>query len=105
MSEWRDIESAPKDGTCVWVRRVYQRRLVVEGWAVFGIAHKHAPQRQPLGPDPLNRLSAADYAREAQETVAYAERPKWLRDDRMYSFPEPTHWLPNPPAPPHTEGN
>jgi hypothetical protein len=92
--EWQPIETAPRDGSVVRVKRVYQGRVIAEGDAVFGVAHPAAPQRQSLGPDPLGRLSAADYEAEDAATIAYADKPKWLKPDRMCSFPEPTHWLP-----------
>lgn len=96
-TQWMPIESAPKDGSRVWVKRVHEGLIVKEGRAVFGAAHEDAPQRQPLGPDPLNRLSGEDYAAEAVATKAYAEQAKWLNEDKMYSFPSPTHWKAEPP--------
>lgn len=92
--DWQDIETAPTDGREVWVRRVYDGKLVSEGWAVFGICDPMAPQSQSLGPDPLGRLSAADYIEEDKQRREYADEPKWLKPSRMYSFPTPTHWLP-----------
>jgi hypothetical protein len=92
--DWESIEAAPKDGTKVWVKRVYQRRIVAEGWAVWGLPHEHAPMRQSLGLDPLGRLSAADYRREAEERNAMVAEGRWLLPDRMYAFPTPTHWKP-----------
>lgn len=90
---WRPIETAPTDGRKVWVKRMYKGQLVTEGWAVFGICHLKAPQRF-VERDPLNRLAEADYAREAVLAREQADAPKWLKPDRMYSFPAPTHWLP-----------
>jgi hypothetical protein len=98
MSGWLDIETAPKDGSKVWVRRMHQGRLVTEGWAVFGICHPAAPQLRALGTDPLGRLSADDYAREEEWITASANRKQWLLPDRMYSFPTPTHWKETPDA-------
>lgn len=100
MTDWLPIGTLPdemKDGRQVWVKRVYQRKVVAEGCAVFGVCHLDAPQRKPLGPDPLGRLSSEDYAREARDTALYADKPKWLKPDRMYSFPTPTHWSPTSP--------
>lgn len=97
--DWQTIESAPKDGSNIWVKRVYENRIVAEGWAVFGVCHRDAPQRQSLGIDLLGRLDASDYAREGANRSAYVEAPKWLKPDRMYSFPNPTHWSPGQTAP------
>jgi hypothetical protein len=92
---WEPIELIPdelKDGRKVWVKRVYEGRTIAEGYAVFGVAHDEAPQRQPLGLDPLGRLSSADYVRESSERRTFADEQKWLKPDRMYSFPTPTHF-------------
>lgn len=92
MNEWLPIASAPKDGSVVHVRRIYNGRLVKEGEAVFDVPDKEAPMLTPLGPDPLGR--PVDYAGE----VAWCERAKvtgrWLNADRMHAFPEPTEWMP-----------
>lgn len=95
MSEWQPIETAPKDGREVYVKRVREGRLVAEGLAVFGHLAAAAPSRRPMGVDPLGRLSAADYAREDADRTAWAESAKWLKPDRLYAFPTPTHWLPD----------
>lgn len=96
MNDWQPIETAPHDGSVVYVRRIYEGRLVTEGEAVFALPHPHAPQLQALGPDPLNRLSAQDYAHEADHRRKLAAEPHWMLPDRMYSFPMPTHWRPAP---------
>lgn len=96
--DWEAIETAPTDGSVVWVKRMSPSKpdqIVSEGWAVFGVCHADAPQRQSLGIDPLGRLSSADYAREEAQTKAHADAAKWLRPGRMYSFPTPTHWSPS----------
>ncbi len=99
--EWQPIENIPDewlDGRKVYVRRMSPSRpnqVVSEGWAVFGVCHHNAPQRQSLGLDPLGRLSSADYAREDAARTAAANTAKWLKPDRMYSFPTPTHFAPN----------
>lgn len=82
MRKWKLIETAPKDGTRVWVKRVYEGRIVTEGFAVFGVAHKNAPMRQPDHWPNETQKDRDDYANE----------PRWLKPDRMHSFPEPTHW-------------
>lgn len=99
MTQWELIDTAPKDGSPVWVRRIYRRRIVKEGWAVFGVCHPNAPQREPLGPDPLGRGEPYDRERDLVQTAESANQPKWLTPDRMFSFPSPTHWRPGgPPA-------
>lgn len=102
VSMWQPIETAPKDGRRVWVKRMSPNnpdRIVSEGWAVWGVCSPLAPQRQSLGIDPLGRLSASDYAQEAIDRENYADQAKWLKPDHLYSFPTPTHWMPlrNPP--------
>lgn len=94
MSDWLPIESAPKDGSEVRVKRVYKGRIVKEGMAVFDHLAPSAPSRAPMDHDPLNRMSPADCAREARDTAAYAAGKRWLLPGRMYAFPTPTHWHP-----------
>lgn len=94
MSDWQPIETAPKTGEPVHVRRVYNGRVVKEGKAVFGHFHEHAPSRQGLGLDPLGRMAAADYKREEADRQEFVEIRRWINEDRMYAFPEPTEWLP-----------
>jgi len=74
MVEWRDIETAPRDGT------------VILGWSSF------FPKRRPVE-------VAWDADRYALRPV-----PRWVARDSAYSrrafFDHPlTHWLPLPPAP------
>lgn len=87
--KWQPIAKIPneqKDGRRVWVKRVHERRIVKEGWAVWDVNCAEAPMRQwddggldgPIPPD-----------------TEYADTARWLTEDRMYSFPEPTHWLPS----------
>jgi len=93
--DWRPIEQIPQellDGREVAVKRVFEGRVVKEGLAVFDFLHEKAPARQPLGPDPLGRLSAEDYARETNDTREYVGKKRWLNPGRMYAFPAPTHF-------------
>lgn len=88
--KWQSIETAPKDGTLIHAKRVYQGRVVKEGAALWGVNSADAPMRQwtpgglegPVPPD-----------------NEYADTPRWLTQDRRYSFPMPTHWMPLPDAP------
>lgn len=90
MTDWKDISTAPKDGTRVWVKLVYDDQVITEGWAVWGAAHGQAPQRQPEIPDPLGRPPLMT----PEQHAAYAGTPKWMSEDRMFTFPTPTHWRP-----------
>jgi hypothetical protein len=86
MTDWQPIDSAPKDGSRVWAKRVHEGHIVKEGVAVWGINSADAPMRQwasggldgPIPPDP-----------------EYADTARWLTEDRRYSFPTPTHWKPD----------
>lgn len=81
--QWKPIATMPEDRKCgqlTYVKRMHEGRLVAEGWAVFGEWHPSAEYVQP-DPDIPNRDVAG----------AMAER-RWLRPDRMYAFPGPTHW-------------
>ena len=94
MSDWLDIETAPKDGTIIGLRRIYKGSVIAEGPGLFGRLHEEAPSRGGLGPDPLGRLTADDYRREDEARKEWSESAKWLRADRLYAFPTPTHWKP-----------
>jgi hypothetical protein len=83
--QWRPIESAPTDGRQVWVKRIFEGRIIKEGWAVFGSLAANAPMRQwsdgGLG-DPIPPDNEAADAR------------RWCNPDRLHRFPTPTHWSP-----------
>lgn len=96
-SGWQPIETIPdalKDGREVHVKRIAPGGLVFEGPAVFAELHPNAPSRFSPGVDPLGRMTAAAYRLEAEARASFAASRKWLKPDRMYCFPEPTHWLP-----------
>jgi hypothetical protein len=76
--EWKPIETAPQDGSEVWVKRVYQGRCIREGYAVWGVNSQDSPMRQGEDAD-----------------IAYADTPRWLTPDRRFTFPTPTHWSAN----------
>lgn len=86
--DWLPIESAPRDGRRVWVKRVYEGRLVKEGWAVFASMAADAPMRQ-MADGGLDGPIMPDHE--------YADQLGWCNPDRLYRFPTPTHWAPGPP--------
>ena len=91
MSAWQPIETLPesmKDGRPVMVKRVYKGQLVKEGLAVFAEPHEDAPICRPIDPDPLGR--GGEEAVDAIRTELLHRR--WRNPDRMYAFPDPTHW-------------
>jgi len=80
MSKWLPIESAPKDGTTIRYRRVYNGRVTYEGKAewrsvTFGALHD---SQLPY-----------DYAK-AYDATGWMY-PAGVCDKRV---PEPTHWKP-----------
>lgn len=90
MSDWRDISSAPLNGTLIELRRIHQGRLIAVGRGFFGPDHPNAPSRTPIEPDPLGRPEIIDrYA-----LVKRADVAKWQADDGLYRFPTPTEWRP-----------
>lgn len=82
---WQDIATAPKDGTVIWARRIFGGRVISEGWARWGINAPDAPMRKSV-PGGLYGDIPPDNE--------YADKPRWVTEDRMYSFPTPTEWLP-----------
>lgn len=83
---WKSISLAPHDGSRQYVKRVHNGRVVKEGWARWCRANEAAEIRFESyggldGPIPAD--------------AAYADTPRWRTDDGLYSFPEPTHWLPD----------
>lgn len=94
MTEWRPIESLPedfRDGRLVSVKRVHEGRVVKEGQARWASRHRDAPSRSPLNDPAPWRASLSETQAERD---AYSDRMAWVLPDRMYLFPEPTHWRP-----------
>ena len=86
MSKWKSIQTAPKDGRPVWVRRCYEGKIVKEGWAVWSINSADAPMRH-------TQDAGTPWALDAD--IAYADTARWLTEDRRFSFPNPTEWRPD----------
>lgn len=94
MSEkprWRPISTIPaeyRDGRVVELRRIYEGRLITADVGRWGTRAADAPARKPIwSPSfypPLEELQA--------QRDANCDRPHWTTEDRMYAFPEPTHW-------------
>ena len=91
--DWIPIAGIPadlKDGRSVMVRRLYEGRLVKQGYAKFSRPAPESPMCQPLGPDPLGRpvnpVLDQVLADQARATA------RWLNPDQMHAFPEPTHF-------------
>lgn len=74
---WQDIDSAPKDGSTVHVRRIYDGRTVYEGPAAWRTVTFPALPPHPLDGDVY-----------APEYTAIG----WMRIDTNKRVPEPTHW-------------
>lgn len=89
MSRWQSINTAPKNGKVVNLRRVHEGRVVSEGRGAYRFPDPKAPQLSQLPPDPLGRAWPA-------EVVAATTTPRehWMQEDGMFTFPEPTHWMP-----------
>ncbi|MFZ5783934.1 MAG: DUF551 domain-containing protein [Pseudomonadota bacterium] len=81
MSEWRDIESAPKDGTKIWAFTTEGAQRVVR-WT----------EEQPAGPDDPGHESG-------WMSDDGASHPACFFRQRLPATDPPTHWRPLP-APP-----
>lgn len=68
---WQRISSAPKDGTRVRLKRMFQGALVAEGEGYFGTVTIHYADDKP---QTFNNL--------------------WIDADGKHFFPTPTHWQP-----------
>jgi hypothetical protein len=82
MSDWQPIDGAPKDGSTVTVKRVYEGDVIYEGPAAWRTVHFPA-----LSPDPLNRHEPIGFG--GAETVT-----GWMHPDQDKRVPEPTHFKP-----------
>jgi len=79
--DWQPIETAPKDGTQIRVKRVYERSVVYVGPAVWRTVHFGAL---------FDPITGSQYASSEDATG-------WMRVDSEHRVPTPTHWLPSPP--------
>lgn len=84
MSEWLNMETAPKDGTVIKVKRVFEGGLIYEGLACWRTVKFPA-----LPPHPLS----GDIYAPAEDATG------WMRHDSEHRVPEPTHWMPAAPTP------
>ncbi|MDR3514067.1 MAG: hypothetical protein P4L73_20720 [Caulobacteraceae bacterium] len=89
-TSWRSIKSAPVDGRPVWVRRVHEGRVVAEGFARWSSLAAAAPARSPIWTPPWQ----APLEESQADRDAFADTARWVCDDRLYLFPEPTEWDP-----------
>lgn len=72
--EWKDIESAPKDGSVVYVRRVHDGQIIFEGDAVW---------RTFTFPSFINGIHGVEPA---------DEFTGWMYPDEDKRVPTPTHY-------------
>lgn len=76
---WELIETAPKDGQTLRVRRVYKGEVIFEGLAAWRTVTFPAFMNGRYGFEPAHTDTG------------------WMKPDKDKRFPEPTHWLPAPP--------
>jgi hypothetical protein len=97
--QWRDIASAPKDGTPFLAlnhdREVWVTRYDDSGRIMFRTHGRHEPRKFTIV-----KHNGEDLLREDR---AYAEENEcwqnnWTLWTRLYEF-TPTHWMPLPPPP------
>lgn len=79
--KWQPIETAPKDGSTIQVKRIYEGDVIYEGPAAWRTVHFGACR------DPI---SGAELAPPCDATGWMY--PAEIADKRV---PEPTHWLPS----------
>jgi hypothetical protein len=83
VTDWVDISEAPK-GVPVYVKRVYNGKIVKEGMAIFASLGPDAPMRQPVLDNGLWPPLPPDHES--------ADREGWCNIDRLHRFPSPTHY-------------
>lgn len=83
MSDWQPIDTAPKDGSTITVKRVHEGRVIYEGPAAWRTVHFPA-----LPDDTLGRSRLPED--EAYDATGWMY-PADVQDKRV---PEPTHWKP-----------
>lgn len=81
MSDWKPIDTAPKDGSTITVKREYEDRIIYEGPAEWRTVRFPAIPPHPLGDAPLP-------GDEAHDETGWMH-PAGTQDLRV---PEPTHW-------------
>lgn len=94
---WKPISALPasyRDGRPVMLRRVHERRIISEGIGRWAARAADAPGRKPIWTPAFQPPHEETQA----ERDAYCDRPGWVTDDRLYVFPEPTHWREDAPA-------
>ncbi len=73
---WQPMDTAPRDGRTIAVKRIYNGRIVYSGSAAWRTVHKGALY------DPL---SGDRFAEECDITG-------WMYPDEEFRVPDPTHW-------------
>lgn len=81
MNEWQPIDTAPKNGQTITVRRIFEGQTIFEGPAAW-----RTVVFPPLAPDPLNREPIGDEG----PLIATG----WMHPTKNLRVPEPTAWLP-----------
>jgi hypothetical protein len=76
MTTWRQIDTAPKDGSTIQVKRIYQGKTIYEGPAAW---------RQVRFKALFDPLSGEKFADDELATG-------WMYPDIDKRVPEPTHW-------------
>ena len=71
--EWQSIETAPRDGSVLWLKRIFEGHIIAEGKGYFGDVTVHY-QASDGGPQMFKAV--------------------WANVDGRHFFPTPTHWMP-----------